>query len=223
MTKQELTTKVYFLDSDDKKTLVDPDRIIFEFKDGARVSVELATKLAEKVAAKNGHKFVPRNNEIGLRGYYGDEDEYGPSCTKYFVFNVRPGACNLARISNEIYDRTDIEITASKDTNDKQSSDVDEIYMIDATGKHLVNPDKILFEFADGAKVLMELTDKFSKKFNIASNNEISLSGYCGNSLQEQTDSVIFNIIPGACNVLHISNQTKKFRPCNKGVDKECT
>jgi hypothetical protein len=101
MNKQELTTKVYFLDTDESKTLVDPDRIIFEFKDGARVSVELATKLAEKIAAKNGYKFVPMHNEIGLRGYYGNEDEYRPSCTKYFVFNIIPGACNVLHISTQ--------------------------------------------------------------------------------------------------------------------------
>jgi hypothetical protein len=80
--------KLYCIKKDGTKELLDSEKILIEFSDEAKVTIET--------------DFYIHHNEICIRGYYG-EKEYEPA-SKYLVFNVRSGGCNLLTLSPELFD-----------------------------------------------------------------------------------------------------------------------
>ena len=103
-------SKIYFINNDGDKELVNPNKILIEFADGANVTIETLDQF----------DFHTNHNEICIRGYYG-EKEYEQS-NKCLIFNVRPGACNLVRVSTELFDSKPCDDNSSNN-NDKQNDE----------------------------------------------------------------------------------------------------
>lgn len=79
--------KIYVINEDGTEQLLLTNKLKFEYETGAKITVE--------VNKRDTH-------EIVLRGYHGAQ-EYERS-KKGLTLNVRPGGCNLIRISHELYD-----------------------------------------------------------------------------------------------------------------------
>ena len=87
MKQNQQKSKIYLIDKNGNKELVNPEEILIEFEDGAKVSIEMADKFG----------FPAKHNELSIHGYYGDEES-----NKSVIFVLRPGACNLVRLSTDI-------------------------------------------------------------------------------------------------------------------------
>lgn len=82
---EQNSPNIYIMNEDGTEQLLDTKKLRFEYKTGAKVTVEVSKWDAQ---------------EIVIRGYYGN-NEYEQS-EKYVILNLRPGGCNLIQIIPEI-------------------------------------------------------------------------------------------------------------------------